>query len=133
MIKFLFVLLPLFSFGQSRDSAYWNHIKNEDRLKFIRSNQSRSGIVTAIVSEADGDVHVWIKARNGRKTVCEIICNKQTPICWGYDNNIKIPRLGQFIVVVGDYVYDRRHHWYEIHPVKFLHTFAQESYYEGNH
>lgn len=122
MNKFFFLLLPLFSFAQTKakDSSYWNHIKNEDRLRFIRRDITRKGKVVSLIQEADGDVHVWLKARNGKKILCEVICNERMPICAGYSKRVVLPKLGTGVTIVGDYCYDRRHKWYEIHPVKAI-------------
>lgn len=119
---FLTLFICSFSYGQL-DTAYWNHVYNPKRLKFIKADTVMKGVVERVSKEADGDYHVKMKVKGKRKLLAvEIICffPEKKAECQGYINKIPKPKKGNLIEVKGDYVYDRKHKWYEIHPVKSL-------------
>jgi hypothetical protein len=118
-MKFLFIFLlsSLQVVGQKKDYR-WEYIDNP-YLQLIKNNVQKTGTVTKVYYEADGDLHVWMMA--GTKSInCEIICYRHTSQCKDYINHFSKPKVGQRIRVVGDYVYDNKHKWYEIHPVKTM-------------
>lgn len=79
-----------------------------------------------IIGEKDGDYHVIIKTSKQLLDV-EIICYhpQKNAICNCYTNSITIPRKQDSIQVKGDYVFDWKHKWYEVHPVKSLNIYKQ--------
>lgn len=114
----LFLLIATSAWGQ-KDTTYWNHIYHPQRLIFIKADTTLVGTVTKVISEGDGDYHVLIT--NDSTTIdVEIICvfKQKNRICAGYFNKIAIPKKGMKIEVFGDYVFDNKHKWPEIHPVK---------------
>lgn len=115
----LFLLIATSALGQ-KDTTYWNHIYHPKRLIFIKADTTLSGTVLKEISEADGDYHILIMTADSTKIDVEIICaypNKNR-ICAEYNNTIPVPRKGMRVEVFGDYVFDNKHKWPEIHPVK---------------
>jgi hypothetical protein len=101
----------------SQKDYRWKYIR-ESGLRLIKANVTRTGkVVKAPRMEQDGDLHVWILTKKDM-VLCEIICYKQVPICAGYKNSLPRPRVGDRIRVKGDLVYDSKHKWQELHPVK---------------
>ena len=119
-----------------------SHVYHPYRLDTVKSCITASGIVQAIIPEADGDYHIRLaldpqyrsltNSANGQyqygDLVVEIICASQ-PItqqdavlaCEGYTNNITLPSVNDNITVTGPYVLDTDHNnWAEIHPVYSL-------------
>jgi hypothetical protein len=122
MKRLLLILLiaPALSYAQ-KDTMFWNHIYHPYRLQIIKPDTIISGKVVRIIDEEDGDYHVYVQTSTTKLNV-EIICyhpEKKTA-CNGYSNKITIPHYGDNITLIGDYVYDMYHKWYEIHPVKKL-------------
>jgi hypothetical protein len=110
-------LLLFFSLASLAQKDYrWKYIK-ESNLQFIKANVTRTGKVVKIRTETDGDLHVWLLTKKDL-ILCEIICYKDVPICKGYVNKIPRPRVGNKITVKGDLVFDNKHKWQELHPVK---------------
>jgi hypothetical protein len=102
------------------DTLYWNHIYHPTRLQMIKADTTIVGTVVKVIKESDGDYHVQVDVGAKKPLNVEIICafpEKET-ICAGYNNVIPKPKKGMKVEVVGDYVYDKHHAWYEIHPVK---------------
>jgi hypothetical protein len=117
------LILLLFSsavFGQ-KDSLYWNHIYHPNRLIFKKSDTVFIGTVIKVIKENDGDYHVLV-ANNTNTLNVEIICAypEKNLICAGYNNKIPIPKKGMKVEIFGDYVFDNKHKWPEIHPVKSI-------------
>lgn len=71
------------------------------------------GVVEEVISEGDGDVHVWLSwldaagAPTKDRLACEI-----TP-----QQKLAPPPVGQKVRVAGIFRYDAQHRWFEIHPV----------------
>jgi len=135
MKLFLLFLLYFFSFGfiQAQKNIKWDYVYSRDRLVILKDTMVVRGIIEYIHGEIDGDFHIHlkldsvynymlnkvnIKKQNGC-LVLEIICGKKSvfSICDGYKNDIKIPSVGDYVEVLGSYVYDKRHGHMEIHPV----------------
>jgi hypothetical protein len=120
-----FILLSVFAFAQKKDYR-WNYMKNDDRLQLLKNNVTRTGVVQKVYSETDGDLHIYLKVageqvrRDSTTLIVEVICATKTPQCKDYINQLTKPKKGQKIKVMGDWVYDTKHKWYEIHPVKTL-------------
>jgi hypothetical protein len=101
----------------SQKDYRWKYIR-ESGLQLIEANVTRTGKVVKVPRvEDDGDLHVWILTQKDL-VLCEIICYKQVPICAGYKNQLPRPKVGDRIRVKGDLVYDSKHKWQELHPVK---------------
>lgn len=68
-----------------------------------------TGTVVEVISETDGDHHIWINVDGTTKGrfACEII--PQNPIA--------PPAVGQHVRICGIFRYDLQHSWPEIHPV----------------
>jgi hypothetical protein len=116
------------------------HIYNPARLQVFKDCVTVSGIVNSVITEDDGDYHVWFHVdsqyanmpnsvnndyRQG-DLLAEIICattvNQQDAVlaCESYNNQIPLPMMNQNITVTGPYVLDSTHGWMEIHPVYSL-------------
>lgn len=115
----LFLLIATSAWGQ-KDTTYWNHIYHPKRLIFVKADTTLTGVVLKEISEGDGDYHVLIMTADSTKIDVEIICvfKQKNRICSGYNNTIPVPRKGMRVEVFGDYVFDNKHKWPEIHPVK---------------
>ena len=113
---FFIILLALAATCHGQKDYRWKFMKGTD-LNFIKKDVTRTGKVVKVYGEADGDLHIWLQTKK-ELIVCEVICYKQVPICGGYKNSIPKPRAGDYIKVKGDLVYDKKHKWNELHPVK---------------
>ena len=127
MKHFLFVciivLSSIVSFGQVKDSTFWNHVHHQSRLKVISYDSTVTGKVLKISRELDGDYHLVIQSDSSHIIVGEIICACRGVMiaCRGYKNKITIPKIGDYIKIVGDSVTDKIHDDLpEIHPIKIL-------------
>jgi hypothetical protein len=119
-LAIIMILASLCAAGQKKDYR-WKYMSASDRLDLLKTNVQRTGTVKKVYSETDGDLHVWIQT--GDSTwLAEIICYKATGKCAGYTNTIQRPKVGQHIRILGDLVWDGKHHWNEIHPVKKITT-----------
>jgi len=144
MKLFLLVLLYFFSFGfiQAQKIIHWNYVYSRDRLVVLKDTMIVRGIIEYIHGELDGDFHIHLrldsvynymlnevnmKKQNGC-LVLEVICGKQSvfSICKGYTNQIEIPSIGDYVEVIGSYVYDKRHGHMEIHPVFDMNLLLRE-------
>jgi hypothetical protein len=117
-----------------------SHIYNPARLQVFKDCVIVSGMVNSVITEDDGDYHVWFHVdsqyanllnnvnndyRQG-DLLAEIICattvNQQDAVlaCEDYTNQIPLPMINQNITVTGPYVLDSTHGWMEIHPVYSL-------------
>jgi hypothetical protein len=112
----ILLFLSLQANSQVKDKT-WKYINPRESLKLLKTNVQRTGVVKRIYKEADGDYHLYLNMKDSN-LICEIICIKEMPICKGYTNKIKIPTVGTKVRIKGDLVYDRKHKWFEIHPVK---------------
>lgn len=67
------------------------------------------GVVEKVISEADGDHHIWLDLDGGSKSrfACEI--TPQQPIT--------PPKAGDHVRIYGIFRYDFQHGWWELHPV----------------
>lgn len=121
-MKKLFSIILLFatlsSVAQKKDYR-WKYITNK-HLTLLKNNVTRTGIVYRVYSEADGDTHVVLRLPDSSHLVTEIICSRPVPQCQGYTNVIQKPKIGNKVRIMGDWVWDAEHKWYEIHPVKKL-------------
>jgi hypothetical protein len=117
-----------------------SHIYNPARLQTVKDCATVSGKVDNVITEDDGDYHVWFHVdsqyanlpnsvnndyRQG-DLLAEIICattvNQQDAVlaCENYTNHVLLPTVNQNITVTGPYVLDSTHGWMEIHPVYSL-------------
>ena len=134
----LFILL-LFSSSIIAQLHSPSHIYHTERLLLIQSNLTISGTVDKVINEKDGDIHIRLKLDSCSNLlneknitsqhgclVIEIICACKVTqpdaitACKNYSNTIPIPKLGDHIIVTGDYVLDKQHGWMEEHPVTKL-------------
>lgn len=119
------------------DESLWNHVYNPQRLHRIEDCKTVTGTVAAIKKEADGDYHIRLtldapfanlinqKNIDGQHgdLVLEPVCqNKITQAdavdaCNGFTYPVYIPKTGEHVKVLGDYVLDSQHGWNELHPV----------------
>ncbi len=73
------------------------------------------GVVNKVISEADGDHHLWVQLDNSKmQLACEI----------APQNPLTVPAAGDHVRVYGIWRYDFQHGWWEIHPVDFLEPIA---------
>jgi len=69
------------------------------------------GVVNKVISETDGDHHLWVQLDNSKmQLACEI----------APQNPLPVPNAGDHVRVYGIWRYDFQHGWWEIHPVDFL-------------
>jgi hypothetical protein len=76
-----------------------------------------------ITRELDGDYHLTIKSDSTHTIIGEIICACRSIMiaCRGYNNKIIIPKVGDYVKIVGDSVTDKIHNDLpEVHPIKIL-------------
>lgn len=135
MKSFILIFISFFSFGfiQAQKIIHWDYVYSRDRLVILKDTMIVRGFIEYIHGELDGDFHIHLrldsmynymlnkvnmKKQNGC-LVLEIICGKKSvfSICNGYKNEIEIPSIGDYVEVIGSYVYDKRHGHMEIHPV----------------
>jgi len=125
------------------DTTLWSHVYHPERL-IVQDPAciTVTGVVDVIYTEPDGNYHIRLKAdseyvkylvsgnfeRQYGCLVLEIICackmTQEDAIesCGGYENQITIPKKGDYISVTGSYVWDRNssNSWSEIHSVSKL-------------
>ena len=138
----LLIIFLLTFFSLKSQNNHWNFVYSKDRLEILKDTIIVRGIIEYIHGELDGDFHIHLrldsvynymlnkvnmKKQNGC-LVLEIICGKPTifSICQGYTNQIKIPSIGDYVEVVGSYVFDKRHGHMEIHPVFAMNLLFRE-------
>ena len=117
------MFISITSYGQGKDTLFWNHVHHQSRLKVISYDTTVMGRVIKITKELDGDYHLIIQSDSAHTIVGEIICACRGIMiaCKGYKNKIMIPKVGDYIKVVGDSVTDKIHNDLpEIHPIKML-------------
>lgn len=130
----------------SCDESLWNHVYNPQRLHRIEDCKTVTGTVAAIKKEADGDYHIRLtldslfsnminqKNIDGQHgdLVLEPVCqNKITQAdavdaCNGFTYQVYIPKVGEHVKVLGDYVLDSEHGWNELHPVYSIENISDE-------
>lgn len=84
----------------------------------VHTHVCTTGVVTEVHKEADGDVHIRVEdpASPGAFIVAEII-----PTLRPKDSTvIRIPKKDNRIEVCGVTRYDKKHLWWELHPVERL-------------
>ena len=113
----------IISFGQVKDTTFWNHVHHQSRLKVISYDSTVTGKLLKINRELDGDYHLIIQSDSNHTIVGEIICACKGIMiaCRGYKNRIVIPKVGDYVIIIGDSVKDKIHgDLCEIHPIKQL-------------
>lgn len=69
------------------------------------------GVVSEVISEGDGDHHIWLTLDNSKfKLACEI----------APQNPLAPPAVNDHVRIYGIWRYDLQHGWWEIHPVDWL-------------
>ncbi len=118
--------------------TFWPHVYHPDRLNIIAPCFTVSGTVDHISRPRDGDTHIRLTLdpafehilNDGNRLyqhgalVVEIVCAYPVTLkvakasCEAFHNPLRVPQVGDHIIVVGPLVEDRGHHsWREIHPV----------------
>lgn len=134
---------------KAQDDSVWAHIYHPQRLQVIEANATVTGTIVDAThgkrkqgcrSEADGDLHCWLKldagqdkyinAENvknqGGNLVFEPICQHRVTqanakaACKNYKQPITIPPVGSHVRMTGDSVLDTQHGHMEIHPAKSI-------------
>jgi hypothetical protein len=137
----VFILgLASFAYSQTNtpcDASLWQHVYHDYRLKVIEQCKTVTGVVFSRKKEKDGDWHIRLQLDGGQENllnekniseqkgclVIEIICACEVTqsdaigSCENYFNNVKVPLVGEHILVTGSYVFDSQHGWNEIHPI----------------
>ena len=80
----------------------------QEWLIVLKADSIAIGIVTAVHNEKDGDLHIWLLMPDSTKLLAEVEHYSTS----GYHR----PKPGEIVCFSGAFVYDRKHHWYEIHP-----------------
>lgn len=99
-----------------------NHVYSPDRLKIIKADTTITGTVKYVRMERDGDWHILLN----NNIVGECICQNKSTIpkvikaCAGYKKKFTHVRAGDVVTMQGPYVWDIKHGWYEVHPIKSL-------------
>ena len=133
MVRHIFFLIFIIFFTRTFSQDIFEHIYDKGRLVLIKDSMVVFGMITFIRPEIDGDYHIRLRMSSDcdnllcRKNftyqdsslILEIVCGKGSifTICNGYKNLIPLPKIGTFVMVMGAYVFDKRHKWNEIHPV----------------
>ena len=119
------------------EASLWDRVYNPSRLKVLDPCKAVTGTIEELDHNEDGDTHMLLKLDSGFEDlllkknltkkngdlVIEVVCanevtdKKVGDTCKGYSNNIKIPNVGDHVVVAGSYVNDSHNGWAEIHPV----------------
>lgn len=129
MKTLILLLLCTPAFSQTKHPPI-KHVYGIERFRLIKDSVTLTGKVTKVAYEKDGDLHFNLKVNDSTTVVCECICQQRVPIpkvkkaCIGYYKKFKRPRVGSNYRVKGYSVWDKRHHWFELHPVykiTFLH------------
>ncbi len=115
-----------------------SHVYNPGRLIVLDPCKTVSGTISKLIREKDGDTHLRLKVdpqysdtinqanvdSQGGNLVVEIVCAFEVTqadaidACSGYENKIPVPRVGEHVVITGQFVSDSEHGgWNEIHPV----------------
>jgi len=128
----LFMLLFFVCFSQQNK---WDHVHHPSRLIVLKRSITITGIVHKVSPYIDGDYDIEIRLdscnyllgqRNYIKQdsclVVEVVCATKSIFskCNCYKNKIPIPKKGDHVKITGDYIWDKIHRWYEIHPVDSL-------------
>lgn len=130
---FLLIVFTINAIFLKSQNNEWDFVYSKDRLQIIKDTTTVKGFIEYIHGEVDGDFHIHLrldsnynymlnktnmKKQNGC-LVLEIICGKSSVfnICKGYTNKIQIPSIGDYVEIIGSYVFDKRHKHMEIHPV----------------
>jgi hypothetical protein len=140
LLALLILLAPIAVKAQQPacDPTLQQHVYRPSRLTVKTACITVSGTVVAEKSEKDGDIHMRVRLdpkftnllnkRNteaqGGNLVVEPICVKPVTqksaikACKDFQQPIKIPVVGNRVVVTGVYVHDTEanHGWMEIHP-----------------
>jgi hypothetical protein len=107
------------------------------RLEMRNPCQTVTGVIAAIRTEADGDLHVRLAldAQYGNlinsmnvqgehgDLVLEPVCEggvtqaDAVSACAGYSNPLRIPPASTHVIALGAYVLDQQHGWMELHPL----------------
>jgi uncharacterized protein involved in tellurium resistance len=110
-----FMLLLVFTasmFAANQDGYHKVDIRTFAGGGSIWTHVKVSGTVVAVHHEKDGDVHIKVCERSGEKSWCFI-----AEIMPEF-GQIKAPKRGQDVTLYGVSRYDRKHKWWEIHPVR---------------
>lgn len=115
---------------------YSQNIHESNRLKVVDTSRTITGKVIGLEYSLDGDCEIKVMldsvytcllnncniTKKGKCLVCEVVCAGKSIFmeCKGYINNIIVPRKGDHVLITGPYVYDKRHKWMEIHPIKYI-------------
>ena len=113
----------IISFGQVKDTTFWNHVHHQSRFTIVSYDSTVTGKLLKINRELDGDYHLIIQSDSNHTIVGEIICACKGIMiaCRGYKNRIVIPKVGDYVIIIGDSVKDKIHgDLCEIHPIKQL-------------
>lgn len=75
-----------------------------------------TGTVEKVISETDGDHHIWLVFDGSSKSrlACEITPQQPIPV----------PAVGAHVRIYGIFRYDHQHAWWEIHPVDHIEEVA---------
>ena len=69
------------------------------------------GVVSEVISEGDGDHHIWLTLDNSKfRLACEI----------APQNPITPPAVNDHVRIYGIFRYDFQHGWFELHPVDYI-------------
>jgi len=132
----LLLCLPALVFAQC-DTSLWRHVYHNYRLHVINPCTTATGVVSYLIYEDDGDIHIRIKLDSPYSymlnpsnisdqyscLVVEPICattitySAAVAPCTGLINHVYIPNRGEHVAITGPWVTDTYHGWNEIHPV----------------
>lgn len=78
-----------------------------------------TGLVTLVRKQADGDIHVRVE--NGDSAGAFIVAEIIPTLLPKAKDAIRVPKKGEWVEVCGIVREDKRHGWFELHPVERLH------------
>ncbi len=113
----LLALLWFFLAGAQAEihGRLYHRVLVKDIPETIHTHVCTTGLVTLIKKEADGDIH--IRVENGDGTGAFIV-GEVIPTLRASRGVIVIPKVGQWIELCGIVREDKKHSWFEIHPIE---------------
>lgn len=98
-------------------------VYHPQRLEIVNACAYVTGTIARRRVEADGDVHLYLAPDalfsgtvNGDNPHGDLIVE----IIPADQGAVAVPRLGEHVLVIGPYAYDKSHGWLEIHPARYL-------------
>ena len=105
LIALVLVLVSVPASGEEK--RVYHPVAVADMPTTLHTHVQVEGVVTYVAREADGDVHFRLED-GGAFIVCEVVP-------W---HPMRRVRIGQRVRVFGLTREDKKHHWFEVHPIE---------------